>query len=595
MESVRWLTPAKASSALVGADHRLLRRWPVRAILSAALAIAAASTGQVQAQALSAAQEALKAQFKQIDEGFRVFKNETFEGNGRTCATCHIPSEAYNIFPATIKELSKKEKDVLLVTSVPGLENPELVKQRALFNISGGNLSDARATHLFGTAGGPIFRSTMAIAGLAVTTVNTAGEGTPLLPPACSVGVAAGLPQLGWAGDGSPGTPNGTVDSQCRTHHGNIDANADGSIRAFANGAIAQHAPASLKRIAKTTACPTLSVDKPNAKCNQPYDFRFASNAELDALDAFQKWLGRRALSAEELTANPGIGDAAFDNSEIVLTKLAFADARINLGRDHFIGPAEIAPGPVNPNFGAGCTGCHVNAGAKFVNAPLPAARQNININSRVELGSPAVGIAVVGVALPHDEGAFDTLLNTPPLEGFNIQSAIEGARKKAWFHNHRVVDDFEQSIAFYGTNDFISGAVARTTLAGLQNGNNGGGTTAFKFPAGDGIQHIGAFLRTLSAYYGVRDCERLLNEAIARIGVGAQENLPVKHCRFNLADVSRVLKESKLSPLPYKDVAEQARAIRAKLPEEKCTVAGLQSILTELAALKKAIATINL
>ena len=27
--------------------------------------------------------------FKCLDEGFRVFTEETFEGNGRTCATCH--------------------------------------------------------------------------------------------------------------------------------------------------------------------------------------------------------------------------------------------------------------------------------------------------------------------------------------------------------------------------------------------------------------------------------------------------------------------------------------------------------------------------
>lgn len=36
--------------------------------------------------------------FNLIDEGFRVFNEETFDGNGRTCGTCHLPEANYNIF-----------------------------------------------------------------------------------------------------------------------------------------------------------------------------------------------------------------------------------------------------------------------------------------------------------------------------------------------------------------------------------------------------------------------------------------------------------------------------------------------------------------
>ncbi len=61
-----------------------------------------------------------------IDEGRDVFDNETFDGNGRTCGTCHIAKEAYNIFPATIKKLRGDDKKLVFATNVPGLENVAL-------------------------------------------------------------------------------------------------------------------------------------------------------------------------------------------------------------------------------------------------------------------------------------------------------------------------------------------------------------------------------------------------------------------------------------------------------------------------------------
>lgn len=149
-----------------------------------------------------------------IDEGFRLFTEETFDGNGRTCSTCHIPSEAYNIFPSSIKYLNRKERNLLFATSVPGLENVDLVKKHALFNISGNaETCPADSPSCFGTPGeehsGPIFRAAMGIFAQAITSTNARPTfpGTPLAPPECSSGVAAFLDQLGWAGDGAPGTP----------------------------------------------------------------------------------------------------------------------------------------------------------------------------------------------------------------------------------------------------------------------------------------------------------------------------------------------------------------------------------------------------
>ena len=123
--------------------------------------------------------------FALIDEGFRVFTEETFDGNGRTCGTCHVPSESYNIFPETIKVLealadygdaaAQEDLDEIFAPHVPGLENEELVRQHALFNISGGSPTcTADTTECFDddVEGGPIFRTTMTIQGIDLTTEN---------------------------------------------------------------------------------------------------------------------------------------------------------------------------------------------------------------------------------------------------------------------------------------------------------------------------------------------------------------------------------------------------------------------------------------
>ena len=161
-----------------------------------------------------------------VDEGFVIFMEETWDGNGRTCGTCHIPAENYNIFPSTIAGLNGKELNILLAKKVDGLENRDLVISHAIFNVSGnGGTHGADEPELFGTEGheGPIFRSTMNLAGLALTTLNTAPTfpGTPLFPVFCSIPLGPTkeeLPQLGWSGDGSPGTP--VANPACQTHHG---------------------------------------------------------------------------------------------------------------------------------------------------------------------------------------------------------------------------------------------------------------------------------------------------------------------------------------------------------------------------------------
>ncbi|MGR8980710.1 MAG: hypothetical protein ACU84H_11570 [Gammaproteobacteria bacterium] len=494
-----------------------------------------------------------------IDEGFRVFTEETFGGNGRTCGTCHVPVEGYNIFPETIKKLNKRERDIVFASSVPGFENVDLIKTHALFNISGGPapLCPGSNPECFDDEdghSGPIFRGSMRIQALALTTevdedVVNDGDflGTPLLPPECSAGVELQLPQLGWSGDGSPGTPTlAFVDldmdgfNDCRTHHGHFDADADGSVRAFATGAIAQHFTRSLDRIPGV-------------------DFRRATDAELDAMKAFQEWLGRRPLTPEENAAQ-GTANA----SEFNILQLDFKDLRVAKGRDHF-----------ESNDGATCNRCHTNGGALG-----GGGGGNNNNITNVALANDDIGIPVVGAPLPDDEGTIVTAFaggDTGTLFGaFNSQSIIEAATKKAWFHNHKVVGDFEEAIAHYGSDDFLIGSPITNFrpigtvkpeggLAGLQFGGQAEGAVAF--PAGDGIEHLGAFLRALNAFYDLRDCERLLGEAMERIDLSVSAENPIRHCQFNLAHVIRVLDESKLRGL-HTDVQIGAKLAHGTLNE---------------------------
>lgn len=488
-----------------------------------------------------------------IDEGRRVFMEETFDGNGRSCGSCHIPTEAYSIFPSSIARLSKKERDIVFAASVPGFENIDLIEERALFNISGGppplcpgdspNCFDDEDDHF-----GPIFRGSMAIQALDLTTAvdpevvaDADFIGTLLLPLECSEGVELELPQLGWAGDGSPGTPKILEDDDvCQTHHGAVDENADGSIRAFATGAIAQHFPQSLDRIPGV-------------------DFRRATDEELDALEAFQRWLGRRPLTVEENAVQ-----ATENASEFDILLLDFKDPRVALGRDHFAS-----------EDGATCNRCHENGGARG-----GGGGGNNNTITSVSMAEDDIGQAAVGFPLPHDEGtivnAFGGGSTGTLLGAFNTQSIIESAQKKAWFHNHKTVEDFEEAIAHYGSEDFLVGDPVRNPrsrpiggvkpeggMEGLRFGGQVEGAPVF--PAGDGIEHLGAFLRALNAFYDLRDCERLIGEAMDRIDLDLPADNPIEHCMFNLSDVTRVLNESKLPWLHF-DVQRNAKQAQVKL-----------------------------
>jgi cytochrome c peroxidase len=173
---------------------------------------------------------------KLISKGAKLFFEETFKGNGRTCGTCHPASNNLTIDPAFIATLPAN--DPLFVAefnpALALLERPTLMRQFGLIleNLDGLD----NPTKKF------VMRGVPHTLGLQVSLERDTG----LIPPAPAE-------MTGWSGDGAPGA---------------------GSLRDFAIGAVTQHFTKSLNRFEGT-------------------DFKLPKEHQLDAMEAFQLSLGR--------------------------------------------------------------------------------------------------------------------------------------------------------------------------------------------------------------------------------------------------------------------------------------------------------------
>ena len=166
-----------------------------------------------------------------VELGEQIFFNETFDGNGRTCGSCHRAEDNFALSPAFIATLP--DDDPLFVAEqnadlAENFENPRLMRELALIFENQDGFDDLEND--FNMRGVP---HTLAL----------------------STSIESRLgPQTGWSGDGAPG---------------------DGSLRAFSTGAVIQHFTKTTNRIAGV-------------------DFRLPTDEELDALEAFQLSLGRQ-------------------------------------------------------------------------------------------------------------------------------------------------------------------------------------------------------------------------------------------------------------------------------------------------------------
>lgn len=187
-----------------------------------------------------------------VGDGGDLFFRETFDGNGRTCGTCHPAENNQTIDPAFIATLPSD--DPLFVAEfkpnkggVPGLERPALMRQFGLILENVDGLEDP--------------------------TVKFVMRGVPhSLSLATSITAVSGFEEpeaTGWSGDGSP----------------------DGTLNMFSTGAVIQHFTKSLDR-------------------NEGPDFRTPTFDELEAMEVFMLSVGR--LDDLDLTQT-ALADSAAD------------------------------------------------------------------------------------------------------------------------------------------------------------------------------------------------------------------------------------------------------------------------------------------
>lgn len=167
-----------------------------------------------------------------IARGSELFFKETFNGNGRTCGSCHPRDNNFVLDPAFIATLPAD--DPLFVAEFNAdlknnFENPRLMREFGLIleNLDGFDDLDERF----------VMRGVPHVLALRNSVASPQG------------------PRTGWSGDGAPG---------------------DNSLRSFATGAVIQHFTRTLNRVPGV-------------------DFRLPTPDELDALEAFMLSLGRQS------------------------------------------------------------------------------------------------------------------------------------------------------------------------------------------------------------------------------------------------------------------------------------------------------------
>lgn len=270
-----------------------------------------------------------------VERGRDIFFNEKFEGNGRTCGTCHRAEDNFKITPEFIAELP--EDDALFVAEfnpqlANNFEKPELMRRYGLILMNPDGFDDLEKQF--------VMRTPQSLRALGTSIGGVAFEGyenqLDFQPD-----------QTGWAGDGAPG---------------------DGTLRSFALGAVRQHMTKSMNRIPGV-------------------DFRLPTAEELDALLAFMLTLGRqeelslplnlrsdRAMRGQDLFLDPAHQNARCSVCHInagassMSAQAISLGQRVNLGNIRHTTGEERLPGlpnsllPLDDGFG--------NPGDRTFNTP---------------------------------------------------------------------------------------------------------------------------------------------------------------------------------------------------------------------------------
>ena len=393
------------------------------------------------------------ADVQQRLEGERIFFNETFAGNGRTCGTCHRAEDNFALSPAFIATLPPD--DALFVSETnPDLasnfENARLIRELAMILENQDGFDDLENN--FNMRGVP---HTLALR--------------------TSIASAAG-PQTGWSGDGSPG---------------------DGSLRAFAVGAVIQHFTKTTNRVADV-------------------DFRLPTDAELDALEAFQLSLGRQ----EEITL-----------------PLALKGVIASRGQEIFIDRAQ-----------GKCNACHFNAGANGDPGIFGPTAGNLNFNTGVE-DLPDQPADLTGEKVPPDDG-----LGTPGNGEFNTPTLVESADTGPFFHNNSV-ETIEGAVAFYNGDAFNNSPAGALLIGATGSGINLDATQ---------VVAVAAFLRVINSLENIRESRHLLSSAFPDYRLtNAQRKSLIRRAGFEIDDARQVLAAGGLHPGAAADLQDALRLVR--------------------------------
>jgi cytochrome c peroxidase len=337
-----------------------------------------------------------------IAQGRELFLKDTFEGNGRTCATCHVEANNFTVDPAHIATLPRTDPLFVAETNpaLATLERSDMLKKFGLVLVNADGFDASR---------GFVFRAPQNVQALA----NSMTPQNPIFGIDFSTNGRNPNPpeRLGWGNDGPP-------------------------LRDFALVAIAQHAPTTLGRRAGL-------------------DFRVPTDEELDGLAAYQLALGRqedfdlKVLELKSAVATNGM-TLFLDSGNL------FEPGHKNCNACHFNGggTAALSLNPTIPGFP------RLDGSPHGFNIASPTNANDIPL--AVSLGLPRDG----GFGqVPTVFGSFGNTDDLPPpfghfeLEEFNSPPVVESADTGPFFHNHSS-PDLESAVAFYGSDAFKNGLV---------------------------------------------------------------------------------------------------------------------------------------
>lgn len=468
--------------------------------------------------------DALSAEL--VNEGRRLFFNETFGGNGRTCGTCHHEDDNLALSLRTIASLPADDPLFIVEQEFRRdgtrnalyqdyrMEKPELMRKAGLIleNLDGFREGDGSFTER------AVMRAPQHILSLRTTLAPPpaiSDDGTLPLNPDDLVFVE----RTGWTGDGSP---TGFDEEFLASNERELT----GSLRDFTVGAIRQHFPLTLERSSS-------SVDA-DGVARTP-DFRMPTERELDALEAFMLSTGSTAPRDE-------------------LTQIRLKDEIAERGRRNYLGFNVFDATPDDGRPPLNCQACHFNGGAltnpefPFPESVTPShdlddllanggsiPTHNRSFGPGVERladqapdvivqvsDAPSVrgncseqGLAEIPL-LPTDEpgvpsqgcdanpfdngfqGVFGEDDDRIVADRFNVPPVFEAMDNPPFFHGHQI-NTIEGMVAFYATNRHF------------RNGDFAGAIVPLNAPQ---VVNVARFLRVMGADFNLRAAVELLIKA---------------------------------------------------------------------------------